>query len=208
MSDHVTRAEFVRRNLRSALGLGAAAVIAKTIKPTPAKAWPVTGCFLKGTKIATPKGERAIESLIVGDLVNSHDGPQAIKTIYRFEFDEMPICIQRSAFAADVPDSKLYLTFNHAIWTEGGFATAESLCNGRTIYAASVGGRTEYFHLELPHHTVIYANNLACESMTAGDVGLALGSRRSRIKSHLRSAFSPWIDRRQPIDRVRDQLGA
>ena len=111
--------------------------------------------------------------------------------------------IARAAFAPDVPDSDLYLTAGHAIWTAGGFATAESLVNDRTIAFMRIGKAT-YFHVELASHTVLYANGLTYESM--GPADLVLGTRRSRIKSHLRSAIAPWIDRRHAVDVVRDGL--
>jgi hypothetical protein len=34
---------------------------------------------------------------------------------------------------------------------------------------------------------------------------IASGSR-ARLLSHLRSALSPWYDRRRPFDRIRDHL--
>jgi hypothetical protein len=42
-------------------------------------------------------------------------------------------------------------------------------------------------------------------SRPGGNV-IALGRRRDRVKSHLRSALSTWIDQRTEFDRVRDRL--
>jgi hypothetical protein len=32
------------------------------------------------------------------------------------------------------------------------------------------------------------------------------GGKRGELKSRVRSAISPWLDRRQPIDVIRDRL--
>jgi hypothetical protein len=206
-----TNIGFARRHLWKVLGLGAAAVVAKATMLNSARANDGDGdaddavCFLKGAKIRTPEGERAIEDLAPGDLVATPDGPQAVKAMQHFRSSTMPVRIMRSAFATNIPDRELYLTPGHSIWTEGGYATAESLCNGRTITKTPIGSE-QYFHLELSHPAVVYANGLPCESLGAANIRLC--SRRSRIKSHLRSALSPWIDRRQPIDLVRDRLDA
>jgi hypothetical protein len=32
------------------------------------------------------------------------------------------------------------------------------------------------------------------------------GGRRGELKSRIRSAVSPWFDRREPIDMIRDRL--
>src|ERR1700730_4024872 len=36
-------------------------------------------CFLKSTRISTPRGERCVEELQIGDEVHTHDGPKPIK---------------------------------------------------------------------------------------------------------------------------------
>lgn len=50
-------------------------------------------------------------------------------------------------------------------------------------------------------HSDGVSGNLCAPLFTCNDFG-----RRARLRSHLRSALSPWIDRRNQSDRVRDQL--
>ena len=59
-------------------------------------------------------------------------------------------------------------------------------------------------------HDVIYAEGALCETFaeTAEHCVQVLGftGSRSRMKSHLRSALSPLVDRREKIDLIRDRL--
>jgi hypothetical protein len=57
---------------------------------------------------------------------------------------------------------------------------------------------------------VIYAEGAPCETFAESAEHyvpvLSLTGRRSRMKSHLRSALSPLVDRREKIDIIRDRL--
>jgi hypothetical protein len=91
---------------------------------------------------------------------------------------------------------------------------AAGLVNDRTItYADDLDDLTElkYFHVKLESHEAIYAAGALCESNAADLaeefwVPSAFHGRRSQIASHWRSALSPWIDRRTPVDVARDRL--
>lgn len=145
--------------------------------------------------------------------------------------DLMPIRIARSALGPDVPRADLYVTRSHALFFDGILMQAGSLLNGTTITTDEAGDRNEllYFHIKLEAHDVIYAEGASCESMLNVDVSAANFSDyierygvpvpnerpcvpimsaggRSEIRSRLRSAAAPWIDRRQQRDIVRDQL--
>ena len=68
-----------------------------------------------------------------------------------------------------------------------------------------------YFHIELDHHGIVYAHGAPCESYVEDGAELSLpvlgqGGGLSKIKSHLRSALSPWIDWRESGDLIRDAL--
>ena len=89
----------------------------------------------------------------------------------------------------------------------------------------------EYYHIELAAHHVIFGEGLPVETMFAAD-SLAYDnwSERARLypepavdrvpfapiqaghyaepRSLLRSALSPWFDRRQTLDVVRDRIAA
>jgi hypothetical protein len=93
----------------------------------------------------------------------------------------------------------------------------------------------EYLHVKVSGHDVIFAEGVPCETLSMnaacpelfdnfGEYELLYGSAdlngvlcaplfafsewgaRARVKSHLRSALSPWIDRRTKFDKVRDRF--
>jgi hypothetical protein len=81
----------------------------------------------------------------------------------------------------------------------------------------------EYFHMKLENHDVIYAEGdekadnfaeylrrygPATSQEAACAPVIRYSYRRGEIKSCFRSAISPWIDRRQPADIIRDKLDA
>lgn len=170
-------------------------------------------CFLKGTVIRTMQGDKKIEDLIVGDLLPTVFGGGApIKSITRHRLG-MAVRIARSALGPDVPNEDLYVSSPHALLIDGTLVAAGSLLNGTTITEPLNFDDFESFNVVLEQHNVIYANGAPCESLLGpGEQPCALrlpyGWRRGLIKSHLRSAVAPWIDRRQPVDIIRDGLDA
>ena len=68
----------------------------------------------------------------------------------------------------------------------------------------------EYYHIKLQSHDVIYAEGAPCETLAESADHfvpvLSFTGSRSKMKSHLRSALSPLVDRREKIDIIRDRL--
>jgi hypothetical protein len=145
--------------------------------------------------------------------------------------DAMPIRIARSALAPGVPHADLYVTWRHSVWLDGVLAPAELLVNGATItrFEASEHEELEYFHIKLESHNVIYAEGAPVETLLNVNESAAnfaeyyrrYGMPRTdeepcaprvpvggfaELKSRLRSAASPWLDRRDPLDVFRDRL--
>ena len=142
----------------------------------------------------------------------------------------LPIRIARSALGLDVPCADLYVTREHALLIDGVLVTAGSLINGTTItvYDPRELDELEFFHIKLERHNAIYAEGAPCETLrneaainfveylrsyghpTTQEAPCApllscTGGRRE-IRSRFRSAISPWIDRRQKLDVIRDEL--
>ena len=148
--------------------------------------------------------------------------------------DVLPIRVVRSALGPDVPHADLYVTQTHALLVDGVLVAAGNLINGSTItrYDASELDELEFFHIKLQVHDVIYAEGAPCETLLNVDENAAnfaeylrqygpataeatpcapllrYGYRRGEIKSCFRSAISPWYDRRQTVDIIRDKLDA
>jgi len=89
---------------------------------------------------------------------------------------------------------------------------AGSLVNGTTIALHDAGDvfELEYYYIKLQSHDVIYAEGAPCETFAESADHfvpvLSFAGSRSLMKSHLRSALSPLVDRREKIDVIRDPL--
>jgi hypothetical protein len=134
-------------------------------------------CFLRGTRILTPRGEVPIEDLAPGDLVVtvSGEGPvlKPVRWIGRRRIDAArhrepervyPVRIARGAFAEAVPHRDLWVSPPHALQVEGVLVSAGSLVNGASIVRDRDRQVFEYFHLELDRHDLVLAEGLVSET--------------------------------------------
>ena len=223
-----------RRNVIAMAGILASTVLAATVRAATTahamggwnKGWGGKGdgqCFLLGTKILTDVDEKAVEHLRLGDMVSTVSGQlRAIKRVISWEAERTPnqdwsdnvapIKICRSALAPGVPHRDLYLAPTHALYLDGMLISVRALVNDRSIVRCSKGeeDRLSYFHLELEDHQVIFAEGAPVE-LALGDRMIPFApiwfrGRKTELTSRLRSAISPWVDRRNAADKVRDRL--
>ncbi len=113
-------------------------------------------CYLRGTKILTPDGEKPIESLNIGDtVVTRFGGYQKIKWIGRQAYDnrfiaknpgKIPVCISAGALGDNLPARDLFVSPGHSILCGRRLILASSLVNGLSI--------TQDLHLPAPHQAV------------------------------------------------------
>jgi hypothetical protein len=145
--------------------------------------------------------------------------------------DILPVRVARSALGPDIPHADLYVTQAHALLIDGVLVPACLLINDTSIALYDPGEleALEFFHIKLELHDVIYAEGAPCETLVSVDENAAnfaeylrqygppmiedtrcapwVGfGRRIEIQSRFRSAISPWIDRRQKFDVIRDKL--
>src|SRR5215471_211841 len=103
-----------------------------------------THCFLRGTLILTPTGEREISTLEIGDLLVTQSGQvKPIRWIGRhylrrdvgkpWPADVAPIKVSRSALTDGTPHRDLYLSPGHPLYFDGMLVRIDSLVNGSTI---------------------------------------------------------------------------
>ncbi|SMX33964.1 Hint domain-containing protein [Actibacterium lipolyticum] len=141
-------------------------------------------CFATGTRILTPYGERAVESLKQGDLVITADnGLQPIRWVGKREVPAVgklaPIRIRKNVLGND---RDLLVSPQHRMLRTG-FDTellfgqnevlipAVHMLNGTDVMREE-GGTVTYVHLLFDHHEVIFAEGAASESYHPGHVGL------------------------------------
>ena len=130
-------------------------------------------CFLRGTRIDTPRGPVAVEDLAIGDTVMTAErGVATIRWIGRQRrdsrlcADDLPIRIAAGALGDGLPLRDLYLSPTHALEVEGCLVHATALVNGRTIHQVSEWvGDIDYFHIETERHALILAEGAPAETL-------------------------------------------
>ncbi|MGE0079835.1 MAG: Hint domain-containing protein [Thiohalomonadaceae bacterium] len=129
-----------------------------------------TLCFARGTLIATPSGDKAVEDLRIGDLVLTADGQAVpVKWIGRQTrhplFTELPVRIRTGALGNGLPRRDLYVSPAHALLVDGLLVQAQALVNGATIQQMKEWqGNVEYFHIELENHELVLAEGTPAET--------------------------------------------
>lgn len=130
-------------------------------------------CFAAGTMIATPTGERAIETLRNGDRILTADGQetrvlwlaqQTIGARHGIAARRAPV---RIAAGALDNHSDLIVTADHGMIVDGLVINASALVNGSTIdwvADADIPAGFTVYHIETTAHDVILANGAAAET--------------------------------------------
>ncbi|HLG44772.1 MAG TPA: Hint domain-containing protein [Reyranella sp.] len=182
-------------------------------------------CFLRGTRIRTIDGYRPIEELAVGDRVAARfAGTAPIKFIESFTLARSgprrewlghcrPVTVRQGALGEGMPGRDLCLTAAHAVYVGGFLMPIGQLVNGTSIVLERADGHDtlDFFHIELERHDVLDAEGAPCESRIAPFAEtcapmLSFGGGRGELRSRLRSAAALVVDRRHPIDLIRDGL--
>jgi Hint domain len=134
------------------------------------------GCFLKGTKISTPSGDRLVQDLRIGEEVQTLAGRKTIKWIAynKFRKEEgrawhdnvMPIRVARFAIDDRTPHRDLYLSPLHCIFFGEALIPVMYLINEASIAQGMPSDMSaiEYYHIDLDTHEVIYAEGALVES--------------------------------------------
>ncbi|MFK7834759.1 MAG: Hint domain-containing protein [Sulfitobacter sp.] len=137
-------------------------------------------CFVAGTMIATPDGERPAESLCPGDLVlTQDDGAQPLRWIGTRQVEATgnfaPIHIRANTFGTHrdllvSPLHRILIRDNLAELLFGEpevLVAARDLVNDRSVRRRS-GGDVTYVHLLFDRHQVVFSEGLETESFLPG----------------------------------------
>lgn len=149
-------------------------------------------CFTPGTRIATPRGEVAVEDLREGDRVITRDnGLQEIRWVghKRMDWPDLaasphlkPVLIQQGALGNGLPERDMMVSPNHrmlvcndrtALYFEEHevLVAAKHLINHRGVHPIETVGTT-YIHFMFDRHEVVLANGAWTESFQPGDQAL------------------------------------
>lgn len=131
-------------------------------------------CFLAGTHIATPEGERLVEDIAIGDLVLTASGEarpvrwigrQAVIRMFADPLRSYPICIAAGALEEGVPCRDLFVSPDHALLIDGVLVQASALVNGLSVTRVEQPEeRFVYYHIELEGHDLVLAEGVAAET--------------------------------------------
>lgn len=136
-------------------------------------------CFVRGTLIRTVNGPVAVEDLAPGDLAVTLGGTvQPVQWIGRRSYAGrflrgqrhlLPVRIRAGAIGPLMPVRDLLVSPCHGMLMNGALVPAEQLVNGVTIVQERAAESVDYFHIELPVHSIIWAEDAPTESYL--DVG-------------------------------------
>ena len=124
-------------------------------------------CFLKGTLIATTKGDVRVEALRAGDKVRTHDG-RSVKVLFMNGYTSpgRPYEIRKGTVLNGYEVmSDLYLSDEHAVLVDEKTLTRVKHL-GFELKKGEKGEIYEYYHITTPNFytDVIMANGLPCET--------------------------------------------
>jgi hypothetical protein len=134
-------------------------------------------CFTRGTQIATPGGERPIETLRIGDLVlNAGGSARSVKWVGKAEYEAealadpaimsfaRPVLFRAGALGEGLPVRDLAVSPMHGMLIDGALIPAAALVNGESILRSTPADGVEYYHVELDSHDMIVAAGVVSES--------------------------------------------
>ncbi len=152
----------------------------------------VIPCFTPGTAIATPRGERLVEELRIGDRIITRDnGIQEIRWIGHKEITGKmlvnaphlkPVLVKAGALGNGLPERDTLLSPNHRVLVTNErtqlyfdenevLAAAKHLVGTEGIHEVDVMATT-YIHFMFDRHEVVLSNGAWTESFQPGDYSL------------------------------------
>ncbi len=162
-------------------------------------------CFTPGTRIATQRGEVAVESLLAGDKVFTRDnGIQPVRWVGRRDLGAQdlaatpefnPVMIRQGALGKGLPERDMLVSPNHRMLLTSDLA--EIMFEEREVLVAAkhltglegvdqvAATGVSYVHLMFDYHEVILADGAWTESFQPGDHSMkGIGAeQRSEILS-------------------------
>lgn len=133
-------------------------------------------CFARGTKIATPNGEVAVEDFKPGDTVLTVEGDiRTVKWVGHRSIDTttippdqtlvaFPVRFAANSLSEGIPLRDLVVSPWHHFYFEGYLVPAVLLVNGKTIVQDFTVKSVDYFHLELDKFDILISERAPTES--------------------------------------------
>lgn len=185
---------FVAANTPAATIDGETYTYTKASSTKPATQWSINqeavNCFVSGTLISTPTGDRAVEELRAGDIVlTAENGQKTIRwigsTVLAPKFADpirtWPIRIKAGALAENTPSRDLLVSPGHAVLVSDLLVHAGALVNGISVVRETSMPMTfSYYHVEVDSHVLLMAENTPCESFLEATADVRLDNYPER----------------------------
>lgn len=177
-------------------------------------------CFTPGTKIATQKGECAVETLVVGDKILTRDnGIQTLRWVGQRNIDYAqlvakphlrPVMLRAGALGGGLPEDDMLVSPNHRLLVAAEYTAleltehealvpAKHLVNQRDIRVVDMLG-VHYVQLVFGRHEVVMANGVWAEAFHPGDYSLnGMGNAQ---RSEIHEIFPEMKDVDLPVART------
>ncbi|SFR37058.1 Hint domain-containing protein [Yoonia tamlensis] len=157
-------------------------------------------CLCRGTLISTPDGARAIETLEVGDMVLTQNGPKPLRWIGERHVGAealganeklRPVKISAGAMGGGLPERDMHVSRQHRMQVNSPIAVrmfdAQQVLVS-AVHLTSLPGfavdhtidNVTYFHLLFDAHQIIFANGAPTESLFTGPEALRAVSAEAR----------------------------
>ncbi|WP_270729494.1 Hint domain-containing protein [Shimia sp. Alg240-R146] len=182
-----------------------------------------TICFAQGTRVATPSGDCAIESLREGDEIVTEQGTDRILWIGSRHFSAFDLCnnrqlrpvvVTKDALGMGRPSADLRLSPQHRVllsdWRaellfgeDEVLVPIKSLINDHAIKTDSAAQTITYFHILLERHGLLKAQGIWAESLFPGEeVATILTQEQKAEINALRPGFFDDVAPRYTSARV------
>ncbi|MGC1495463.1 MAG: Hint domain-containing protein [Sulfitobacter sp.] len=141
-------------------------------------------CFTQGTMIETPQGERAVETLVAGDLVQTLDnGPQPIRWIGGRTVPAImgmePVLFDKNSLGPNIPKRPMMLSRQHRLMLDTVIAErmtgtrqvlvpAHKLSEMPGVNVVTTLGFVTYWHFLCDQHEIVIADGTPAETLFLG----------------------------------------
>jgi hypothetical protein len=157
-------------------------IIDTTIPEGGEKGGGVVPCFLKGTRVLTPKGYKAIETFKDGDLIVTADNrivpvTMSVRKVRKTTEATAPYRIPQNLFGKGIPSTDVEISPEHAIMIRPNVWTIPKMLAMVTkkVRQIKIGESVDYYHLEAPEYL---KDNMIVEGMIAETYG---GKYRGKV---------------------------
>ncbi|MBO9579644.1 MAG: Hint domain-containing protein [Sphingobium sp.] len=179
-------------------------------------------CFVEGTRLTVPGGQKSVEHLEAGEFVQVLSGEfRQIKWVgmmivrpRRYADPKMayPVFAKAHAFGENIPFEDVGFSPGHSLFVDGVLVPVGKLVNGATIVQEAIE-EVRYWHIELETHDIVLAAGLPAESYLPdgnrrafGNAGKVVELDGSLDPQNWDNAYAPMVAAGPQLAEIRRRL--